>query len=339
VDLNRPIMAILPKSCAVSLFGCARERNEFRRQAGGQVGPGSATFRDMKFGLAFANTGPLSDGPTAATCMRHVEAAGFESIWTVEHVLVPVGYQSTYPYASSGKMPGGESVDIPDPLVWLAYVGAATQHIKLGTGILILPQRNPAIVAKEVASLDRLTGGRVLLGVGVGWLEEEFDSLNVPFEGRGARTDAYVAALRQLWTGDEVTLDDGYQRWDRVVSKPTPVNGSVPIIIGGHSNAAARRAGRIGDGFFPGKGSPERLRELFTVMAQAAEDAGRDPASIELTASHAGVMGDDPVGAVEELRSLGVSRAIVAPLAWDEESAREAYRHFGEHVIKKAAQL
>jgi probable F420-dependent oxidoreductase len=290
----------------------------------------------MRFGISFANTGPLAQGPTAAACMRAVEAAGFDSVWTVEHVLVPADYQSTYPYARSGKMPGGETVAIPDPLVWLAYVAAVTETLLLGTGILILPQRNPAIVAKEVASLDQLSGGRVRLGIGVGWLEEEFDALGVPFAGRGARTDAYVAAMRALWSGGEVTLDDGYQRWERAVSLPTPVDGSVPVIVGGHSEAAARRAGRIGDGFFPGKGSPADLAHLISVMRSAAEDAGRDPDAIEITAGSAAVMGPDPLGAVEEMAALGVDRLMIAPLAWDADSAPDAYRAFGESVISKA---
>ncbi|MEZ5177511.1 MAG: LLM class F420-dependent oxidoreductase [Acidimicrobiales bacterium] len=290
----------------------------------------------MRFGISFANTGPLAQGPTAVACMQAVEAAGFDSVWTVEHVLVPADYQSTYPYARSGKMPGGETVAIPDPLVWLAYVAAVTERLLLGTGILILPQRNPAVVAKEVASLDQLSGGRVRLGIGVGWLEEEFDALGVPFAGRGARTDAYVAAMRALWSGDEVTLDDGYQRWERAVSLPTPVAGSVPVIVGGHSEAAARRAGRIGDGFFPGKGSPADLARLIGVMRSAAEEAGRDPDAIEITAGSAGVMGPDPLGAVEEMAALGVSRLIIAPLAWDAASAPDAYGAFGESVISKA---
>ncbi|MBX3284100.1 MAG: LLM class F420-dependent oxidoreductase [Actinobacteria bacterium] len=290
----------------------------------------------MRFGISFANTGPLAQGPTAAACMQAVEAAGFDSVWTVEHVLVPADYQSTYPYARSGKMPGGETVAIPDPLVWLAYVAAVTERLLLGTGILILPQRNPAVVAKEVASLDQLSGGRVRLGIGVGWLEEEFDALGVPFAGRGARTDAYVAAMRALWSGEEVTLDDGYQRWERAVSLPTPVAGSVPVIVGGHSEAAARRAGRIGDGFFPGKGSPADLARLIGVMRSAAEEAGRDPDAIEITAGSAGVMGPDPLGAVEEMAALGVSRLIIAPLAWDAASAPDAYGAFGESVISKA---
>ena len=193
----------------------------------------------MRFGVAFANSGPLAEGPVAVACARAIEAAGFDSIWTVEHVLVPVGYESTYPYARSGKMPGGETVAIPDPLVWLAYVAAATETLLLGTGIVILPQRNPAIIAKEVATLDRLSGGRVRFGIGVGWLEEEFNALGVPFAGRGKRLDAYVAAIRALWTGEEVDLDDGYHRWDRAVSLPTPANGTVPIVIGGHTEVAA----------------------------------------------------------------------------------------------------
>ena len=289
----------------------------------------------MRFGIAFANSGPLAEGPVAAGCMRAVEAAGFDSVWTVEHVLVPVDYESTYPYAKGGRMPGGETSAIPDPLVWLAYVAAATETLLLGTGILILPQRNPAVVAKEAASLDRLSGGRLRLGIGVGWLEEEFDALGVPFAGRGKRTDAYVAAMRALWTGEQVTLDDGYQRWDKAVSLPTPTNGSIPIVVGGHSEAAARRAGRLGDGFFPGKGSPQQLAHLFQVMRDAAEQAGRDPEAIEVTASTRDLAGPDPLGAVQEMAALGVHRLIIPPLAWDPASAEEAYGAFAEKIISK----
>ena len=289
----------------------------------------------MQFGIAFANSGPLAEGPTAAACMRAVEAAGFDSVWTVEHVLVPADYESTYPYARSGKMPGGETVAIPDPLVWLAYVAAATETLLLGTGILILPQRNPGVVAKEIATLDRLSGGRLRLGIGVGWLEEEFDALGVPFAGRGARMDAYVAAMRALWSGEPTDLDDGYHVWNQAISLPTPTNGSVPIVIGGHSEVAARRAGRIGDGFFPGKGSPEQLAHLFTVMGQAATDAGRDPSTIEITAGAPRLDGDDPLGAVAEMEALGVHRLVVPPLAWDAESAPDAYGAFGERIISK----
>src|SRR6476660_6665715 len=153
----------------------------------------------MKFGLMFANGGPFSEPGLAVGLAQLAEELGFESLWTVEHVVVPTAYASAYPYSPDGRMPGGEDVPIPDPLIWLAYVGGATSTIRLATGILILPQRNPVILAKELATLDRLSGGRVELGVGVGWLREEFDALGVPWERRGARTDEYVAAMRALW--------------------------------------------------------------------------------------------------------------------------------------------
>ena len=152
----------------------------------------------MKFGIAFANIVGFATGEGAAAIGLGAERAGFESLWTVEHVLIPVGYQSTYPYDPSGRMPGDGIADMPDPLVWLSWVGAHTTTLKLATGILIVPQRNPGILAKEVASIDHLSGGRMILGVGAGWLEEEFDALGVPFAHRGRRLDEYIAAMRAL---------------------------------------------------------------------------------------------------------------------------------------------
>ena len=132
-----------------------------------------------------------------------------------------------------------------------------------------------------------------------------------------------------------VDLDDGYPRWSKAISLPTPADGSVPVIIGGHSEIAARRAGRIGDGFFPGKGSPEQLAHLFEVMRRSAEEAGRDPDAIELTAGAPGMAGDDPLGAVAEMADLGVDRIVVPPMAWDPASAEEAYGAFRERIIDR----
>ena len=154
----------------------------------------------MEFGIAFANTLQFTEHEGLVDLARSAEAAGFDSLWTVEHVIFPDGYQSEYPYARSGKMAADASSPIPDPLIWLAFVAAATTTLRLGTGILILPQRNPLILAKEVATLDRLSGGRVELGIGVGWLREEFDALGVPFERRGARTDEWIDLMRAVWT-------------------------------------------------------------------------------------------------------------------------------------------
>src|SRR5690348_5675315 len=185
----------------------------------------------VKFCLMFANAGPSSEPEYAIAVAQLAEELGFESIWTVEHVVVPSGYQSQYPYSDNGRMPGGEDVPIPDPLIWLAYVAAATKTVRLATGILILPQRNPVILAKEIATLDRLSGGRVELGVGVGWLEEEFDALGVPFAERGPRTDDFVAALRVLWSEGDDTYHGRFCDFTNANSYPKPVQrGGIPVV-------------------------------------------------------------------------------------------------------------
>ncbi len=288
----------------------------------------------MKYGIAFVNAGPLSHPTLAVATARAAEAAGFESLWTVEHVLVPAGYESEYPYDPSGKMPGGETAAMPDPLIWMAYVAAATSTINLATGILIVPQRNPAVLAKEVATLDVLSGGRVMLGVGAGWLEEEFDALGVPFKDRGRRLDSHIATMRALWSDDKASVDDEFTSFTNCVSLPKPTRRTVPIVIGGHSEPAARRAGRLGDGFFPGKGSHDEIAHLLDVMRAAAEKAGRDPDAIEITASGAGLFGPDPQGELEKLAALGVQRAIIAPLAYDVASAEDVYAAWADRVIR-----
>jgi probable F420-dependent oxidoreductase len=261
----------------------------------------------MQFGLMFANTGPYASGEAARRLARTAEDAGFESIWAVEHVVVPAGYRSAYPYDQSGKMPGGaDDFDLPDPLVWLAWAGSVTERINLCTGVMILPQRNPVVLAKEVATLDSLSGGRVRLGIGVGWLEEEFEALGVPFARRGARTDDYLAAMRALWSQEVASHEGPFTRFERVYSRPRPAGNSVHVVVGGHSPQAARRAGRYGDGFFPGKGGPTALAEMFDLVRRSAEEAGRDPSAIEFTAG-----GKPEASYVERLSALGVTRMVL----------------------------
>ncbi len=287
----------------------------------------------MDFGLMFANTGPFATAQGASTIARAAEDAGFESIWTVEHVVIPAGYESTYPYSSSGRIPGPETTPIADPIVWLTWVAAQTSTLWVGTGILILPQRNPVVLAKACATLDVLSEGRLLLGVGVGWLREEFEVLGVPFAGRGRRAEEYVAAMRALWDDEVASFSGAEVAFDDAISRPAPVQGRVPVIVGGHSDAAAERAGRIGDGFFPGKGDNDRLRELFTIMRRAAEDAGRDPDDIELTVGGAAAFAPDPVEALGELAEMGVTRVAVPPLSFSAEDITERLAAFGDEVI------
>ena len=209
------------------------------------------------------------------------------------------------------------TTDIPDPIVWLTWVAAHTTTLNLGTGILILPQRNPLVLAKSCATLDVLSRGRLRLGIGVGWLEEEFDALGIPFAKRGARTEEYVAVMQRLWDDEKASFDGDLLRFSDCISRPSPVNGRVPVIVGGHSDVSARRAGRIGDGFFPGKGDNDRLRELIGIMRASAEEAGRDPDAIEITTGGAAAFAPDPVEALGELAELGVSRVVIPPLSFD----------------------
>lgn len=266
----------------------------------------------MKFGIMFANTGHGSSAEGAKSVAQAAEAGGFHSIWTVEHVVVPSGYESKYPYDPSGKMAGGaEEFDLPDPLIWLSWVAAHTSTVKLATGILIVPQRNPVITAKEVATLDHLSGGRMMLGVGAGWLAEEFAALNESFDDRGKRLDEYVAVMRALWEGGKTTFEGDYFQFTDCISRPRPVNGTVPVIVGGHTKAAARRAGRIGDGFFPGSAGVDDIAELLTIVRQTAEDHDRDPDAIELIAGAFAPPGPALDERIGRLTELGITLGIV----------------------------
>jgi probable F420-dependent oxidoreductase len=285
----------------------------------------------MKLGLMFANSGPFSNPGLLGHLATTAERCGFESIWTVEHVVIPQNYQSPYPYSSSGKIPGGEDVDIPDPLLPLAYAAALTTRLKLGTGVVILPQRHPLYVAKEVATLDKLSNGRVLLGVGSGWLKEEFDSLGLDFHERGRRTDEAIQAMRVLWRENAASFSGKHFKFGPVKMFPKPVqNDGVPILIGGHSPAAARRAGRLGDGFFPALGEPEKLKELFAMMAEEAKKAGRDPSRIELSC-----MGRARLDSIKALAEIGISRVVVAPPAFDKDGLTRGLEKLADEVIAK----
>jgi probable F420-dependent oxidoreductase len=290
----------------------------------------------MKFGIAFANTGPFAHPAAAVEFAQAAEAAGFESLWTVEHVVVPSGYDSPYPYDPSGKMPGGEDFPIPDPLIWLSYVAAATSRINLATGILILPQRNPVVLAKELATLDHLSNGRMVLGIGVGWLEEEFDAIGVPFAERGRRTDDHVGAMRALWTQEKASFHGEFTQFDQCISRPQPVQGTIPVHIGGHTDIAAKRAGRLGDGFFPGKGTHEELARSFDLVRRTAVEHGRDPDAIEMTTGGRGAVGGRALDEVKALADIGTHRVILPAFLFYGDPAGTLAR-YGDEVISRVS--
>ncbi len=265
----------------------------------------------MKFALGYANTIPFTDPVLARDLAQAAEDAGFESIWTVEHVIWPHAYDSVYPYHASGKMPGNPSIPIPDPLIWLTWVAAATTSLRLGTGVLILPQRNPLVLAKEVATLDHLSGGRVELGIGVGWLREEFEALGVPFEGRGALADEMTQAMRVLWREDDASFAGERVSFEHVALNPKPVAGSVPIVVGGSGRRAARRAAELGDGFYPGPRTLDGLQASVELLEEACEAAGRSRTDVELMAAFPGRVLADPAAAVEAMAGLGIDRMVI----------------------------
>ncbi len=247
------------------------------------------------------------EGAAAGELAQKAEEVGFHSIWAVEHAVVPLEYASTYPYDDGGRLfKGASQLDHSDPLIWLAFAAAATTKIRLATGILILPQRNPLIAAKEIASLDRLSNGRLDLGIGVGWLREEFEALGVPFEARGARTDEYLRALKVLWSETEAEFHGNFVDFAPVYCQPKPTQQPIPILVGGHSDRAAQRAGELGDVFFPAERPIETLVSLHSLARQHAEKSGRDPSKIELWTSSNGDRAH-----LDQLVEAGVTQVMV----------------------------
>ena len=240
---------------------------------------------------------------------QFIESLGFESVWTFEHVMVPVEYESKYPYSKDGKMGGDSTNPFLDPLIALTAVAAHTKTLRLGTGVNILSQANPLLLAKQAASLDVLSGGRFMLGAGIGWLKEEFEAMGVPFERRGARYDDYVAAMRKVWSGEVVEHQSDFLNWSGFHSYPTPVqNGGVPIIIGGSKGKAFERIAKLGDGWFAPTNNAEELSPMLEPLKQACDQAGRDYDSVEITSMWNNQGGME---AIEAFAEIGVSRVIV----------------------------
>ena len=287
----------------------------------------------MEYGLAFASSIAF-DHDNALELCRRAASAGFGSLWGGEHVIMPTEISSRYPYTADGKIPATPETPIPDPLIWLAFAAAAAPGLRLGTCILIVPQRNPVVLAKELATLDRLCGGGVDLGIGVGWMQEEFDAIGVPWARRGARTDEYIAAMRTLWSGPEVEFHGEFVDFGKVTCSPRPVHAKIPIIVGGDTDAAMNRAVRLGDGWYPGQSDPAALAPLVTTMRERAAAAGRDPSSISLHVNY-GI----PRGSAEEvadhigrLTELGVTRLMVPAFAFVGQGGLDRMDAFAEHL-------
>lgn len=282
----------------------------------------------MKFGLIPVNIGVQPEQMIGLAQLA--EGSGFESVWTFEHVIVPVDYESKYPYNESGKMGGPPETIFIDPLLALTAVAAATKTLKLGTGVNILSQVNPLYMAKQAASLDYISGGRFMLGVGIGWLREEFEALGVPFERRGARFDDYVVAMKKVWSGEVVEHQSDFLNWSGFKSYPLPAQKPhLPVVIGGATGKIYQRIARHGDGWFAPMGDPKELAAALENLKAACDAENRDMSEIEITCMWPGMGGKDFIGALEE---VGVSR-VVTPLFAFGENPVEGIQKIAEEVI------
>lgn len=284
----------------------------------------------MKVGLIPVNIG-IADPAQMIGLAQHAERVGFESVWTFEHVIVPLDYQSKYPYNDTGKMGVAPETPFIDPLIALTAIAAATKTIRLGTGVNILSEVNPLLLAKQTASLDVVSGGRFMLGVGIGWLEEEFRAMGVPFERRGARFDDYVAAMRKVWAGEMVEHQSDFLDWTGFKSYPLPVQNPMPVVIGGSKGRIYERIARYGDGWFVPGADPEALRGQLAELHAACDAVDRDPAEIEITCMWSGQGG---VEELEALRDAGVHRAVTMLWGLGADPA-EGITKLGEEVIAK----
>lgn len=280
---------------------------------------------------------PIGNGNATPEVMRtlgtEAEGRGFESVWFPEHVVLFDEYESSYPYAADGQMPGGADLGMIEPLTGLTYIAAVTDRLRLGTAICLVPQRNPVYTAKQIADLDSLSQGRVEFGIGIGWLREEFEALNVPWPQRGKRTDEHLQAMRSLWC-DDVSEFRGElydlppaRMYPKPVQQPHP-----PIHVGGESDAAMRRVARYGQGWFTFDRLPGDLDEPLGRLDGFLAEEGRTRDDVVLTVSpyFKPITADD----VKAYADAGVDRLVVLCLAFDVDTLRSQLDQLEIEVLK-----
>lgn len=291
--------------------------------------PGRLKFGTRIMGVSLRHLGEVA---------RTFEDNGFESVWVPEHLVFPVEMPAAYPYSSDGLPPVTPETPAYDPWALLSHIAASTQRIRLATNIYILPLRHPLQTARTVVTVDRLSGGRVTLGVGVGWLPDEFDYLGVPFASRGRRADATIEVLRRLWSEEVIEVANQHFSFGPVRFNPKPVRPEgIPIEVGGSAPAALRRAGRLGDGWIEiGSVDVEDFRAKMSVVNAARRAAGRDGRPFEVTVQDRSGSRD----AYLRWRDAGATRILVGPPAdpsgrISPQVCREWAQRFSDEVITR----
>ena len=263
----------------------------------------------MRLGLHALGIGSGATRAVIDAVAVAAEQFGFATLWSGEHVVMVDRSSSRYPYCDDGQIAVPAEADWIDPLIGLAFAAAATSTIGIATGVLLLPEHNPVLVAKQAATLDTLSGGRLTLGVGIGWSREEFAALGVPFERRAARTEEYVAAMRTLWRDDVASFDGEFTHFDSVRVNPKPVVGRrIPIVLGGNTDAALRRVVAWGDGWYGfNLDGVNEVAERIEFLNRVCAERGRDRAELRLAVA----LRDLRVEDVAPLAELGVDELVI----------------------------
>ena len=288
----------------------------------------------MKFGFSLSNNQGIEDVQAIFRLATRAEELGFDSVWASDHV-----FNVSYVYDRLGNRP------YYDPLSILSYVAAVTENLVLGTSVLVLPYHNPMRLAKAAATLDVMSGGRLVLGVGVGVIEQELNALGSPFHQRGAITNESIAIMKELWTQEDPSFQGEFYSFSGMKFSPKPVQKPhIPLLIGGTSRAAIRRAARMGNGWHPTAMPPEELAENIQYLSRQTQAAGRDDSEVPVSISvpmqggRAGrfSLGTDPeeIGPkVEAFASLGVEQMVISPYSDDPREMLAAAEMIGQHVI------
>jgi probable F420-dependent oxidoreductase len=235
----------------------------------------------MRYGFALPKS---TDGSELVKFAQAVEDLGFESVWVGDHIVLPAGETDQYPYTPDGRFVSRPDDPQLDAFIVLSYIASSTSTVDIGTTVAIVPYRNPILQAKMFATLDVLTGGRAVCGVGVGWLEKEFDVLGASYPDRGPVTDEYLQIFKVLWTEQEPEFHGEHYDFDGIYFAPKPVrDGHIPIWVGGHTRRAVRRTVKYGDAWHPTRQTPEFVAHHLPYMREYCETVGRDPAEITMS--------------------------------------------------------
>lgn len=267
----------------------------------------------MEIGIRLPSAGAKVTPENMVSVARWAEELGFHSLWVSDHVVLPEKVGSPYPYDwENHRWPNPANTPWLDPLLALGWAGAVAPSLKLGTSVMVVPLRHPMLLAKQLASLDFLSGGRVILGAGAGWMEEEFDLIGVPFARRGSRTVEMVELMRAFWRGEMVNFQGEFYQAANCQMYPRPVQATIPVVWGGHSEAALKRVAQVGDGWHPTLITMEQLTTGVQKLRQFCAEVGRDPASV-LVIARPGKMYPLNAETHAQHQELGIRHVVVDP--------------------------